>query len=145
MSVRGRITFWGGMCSAIVGFIFVSVANAQVHNCTIEEAEDFTSESEIELSWSNPHHRCVLISPGTEVTWNGDFGIHPLTGGVSPSVDFLSPISSAVAQGGAVVLNGEDDYPYFCEIHGATMTGVIYVRDPLSANEVKHEDGFETK
>ena len=138
MSVRGNITTGVVICSAIVGFTFVSLANAQVHNCTIEQAEDFTNEAEIELQWFNPHHRCVLISPGTEVTWSGNFSSHPLTGGVSPDTDFLSPISSAVDLGGSVVLNNEDDYPYFCEIHNNTMTGVIYVRDSVSAEFSKN-------
>jgi len=50
---------------------------------------------------------------------------------VSPVTDNSSPISSADNQGGSVVLNDVGDYPYFCEIHTSTMTGVIYVRATL--------------
>jgi len=130
---RGRITFTGLIWLAIAGFTFVPLANAQVHGCTIEQAQDRTNENVVVLSWSNPHHQCVLISPGTTVTWSGNFNFHPLGGGVSPITDPSSPISSADDQGGSVVLNDVGDYPYFCEIHTSTMTGVIYVRASLPA------------
>lgn len=129
------------LCLAIQGLLFAPLvhanaetpAGASVHDCTIEEAEDRTNEAEVVLEWSNPHHRCVLINPGTTVTWSGSFNSHPLGGGVSPITDDSSPISSADDQGGSIVLNDEGDYPYFCEIHINTMTGVIYVRSPPPA------------
>jgi len=134
ISTRENITFTGLICLAIMGLTFVTLANAQyviVNDCTIETAVDRSNEAEVVLQWSNPHHQCVIISPGTTVTWNGNFNFHPLGGGVSPVTDNTSPISSADDQGGSVVLNEVGDYPYFCEVHTSTMTGVIYVRASL--------------
>jgi plastocyanin len=136
-----NIAVTGLICLAILAFAYAPLASAQletpagisVHDCTIEEAVDRTNEAEVVLQWSNPHHQCVLVSPGTTITWNGNFAFHPLAGGVTPDTDNSSPISSADDQGGSVVLNNEGDYPYFCEVHINTMTGVIYVRAPLPA------------
>jgi len=134
ISTRDSITFTGLICLAIMGLTFVTSANAQVHDCTIETAVDRSNEAEVVLQWSFNHHQCVIISPGTTVTWNGNFNTHPLGGGVSPVTDNTSPISSADDQGGSVVLNEVGDYPYFCEVHTSTMTGVIYVRASLPAD-----------
>jgi len=146
-SIRRNFAFTGLICLAILAFTFAPLATAQVegplgasvHDCTIEGAEDLTNEAEVILDWTNPHHQCVLVSQGTTITWNGNFAFHPLAGGVTPVTDNSSPISSADDQGGSVVLNNEGDYPYFCEVHINTMTGVIYVRAPLPAEFGKSE------
>jgi plastocyanin len=82
--------------------------------------------------WMVPHNACIGVSPGTQVTWQGDFGTHPLVGGVSPTTDSASPITQADARGTDDVTITFDAtaitvYPYFCEVHTTTMGGVIAV------------------
>ena len=82
--------------------------------------------------WEDPHNKCIGVSPGTEVTWQGDFDTHPLVGGVSPTTDSASPITQADASGTDDVTITFDAtaitvYPYFCEVHTTTMGGVIAV------------------
>jgi len=138
---QARALSTGGTTEANSGSWWSLRTEVQIHDCSIDQAEDFTNEAEVELEWSQPHHRCVLISPGTKVTWIGNLVTHPLKGGVSPIIDVLSPINSEVDQNGSVVLNDEGDYPYFCEIH-LNDAGVIYILG--SPNERIFEDGFET-
>lgn len=106
-----------------------------IHGCTLSTSTDLTAESAVtitELSqWIVPHQACVRISAGTEVTWEGNFSVHPLVGGVSPMIDEASPITEEGADSGtgsaAITLESEGTYPYFCDVHEATMQGVIYV------------------
>jgi plastocyanin len=82
--------------------------------------------------WTDPHNKCIGVSPGTEVIWQGNFDTHPLVGGVSPTTDSGSPITQANASGSAdvaVTFNATaiTVYPYFCTQHPATMGGVIAV------------------
>ncbi len=119
---------------AILTMALLPAAHAQVHGCTPEAAEDFTDETEVVLQWSLPHDRCILISPGTTVTWNGNFNSHPLAGGISDNKDESSPISSPGDNIGSVTFNDIGDFPYFCRIHIGNMTGVIYVRASAPGN-----------
>jgi plastocyanin len=128
ISARRKGLFTGMICLAIASFAFVTPSYAQVHNCTLESAEDRTGEAAVVLNWFSPHSRCVIVSPGTTVTWNGNFGTHPLAGGVSPTKDTASPISSSNDNIGSVKFNLEGTYPYFCRVHRTSMRGVIYVR-----------------
>ena len=82
--------------------------------------------------WVVPHNACIGVSPGTTVTWQGDFDTHPLVGGVSPTTDSGSPITQEMASGTddvSITFNATaiTVYPYFCEVHTANMGGVIAV------------------
>ena len=72
----------------------------------------------------------ILVASGTQVHWNGNFSTHPLAGGVVPTKDPSSPISLASAVGGqvSVTFSNAGEYPYFCQVHFASMDGVIYVQ-----------------
>lgn len=119
-----------GIICLVTAMLLSPSALAQVHGCTLEGAEDLTGESQVSFQWSLPHNRCILIKPGTTVTWSGNFNSHPLAGGVSDTKDESSPISSPGDDIGSVTFNNEGDFPYFCRIHIGSMTGVIYVRAP---------------
>ena len=82
--------------------------------------------------WEDPHKKCIGVSPGTEVIWQGNFDTHPLVGGVSPTTDTRSPITQANASGTddvAITFTATEIsvYPYFCDVHKTTMGGVIAV------------------
>jgi plastocyanin len=83
-------------------------------------------------AWVDPHNACIGVSPGTAVTWQGNFDTHPLVGGVSPQTDSASPITQANASGTddvTITFNATaiTVYPYFCDVHKTTMGGVIAV------------------
>lgn len=106
-----------------------------VNGCTEAEAVDMTGMASVTVTdiaaWVVVHSACVRVSANTEVTWQGDFTIHPLAGGATPNRDDASPISMLNANSGtadaSVTLDTPGAYPYFCEIHLTTMQGVIYV------------------
>ena len=86
--------------------------------------------------WVDPHNKCIGVSPGTEVIWEGNFDTHPLVGGVSPTTDTRSPITQEDASGTGdmatttVTFEATDKIEvegYFCDVHKATMGGVIAV------------------
>jgi hypothetical protein len=99
-----------------------------VNGCTIDTAENHLGEMQVFLTWSNPFQRCIRIGSGSLVTWSGSFANHPLAGGVAPTVDAGSPITQSDQSGmSASVSFMLGVYPFFCQIHTATMQGVIYV------------------
>jgi plastocyanin len=103
---------------------------ATVNGCERATATDRTADAIIDLTWSLPHHECLLVAAGTEVRWTGNFTAHPLAGGVVPVADDTSPITLATPSAGveSVTFSQAGDYPYFCEVHTTSMEGVIYVQ-----------------
>ena len=103
---------------------------ASVNGCTLADATDMTAHNVVDLTWSLPHHQCTLIAAGTTVTWTGNFAVHPLVGGITPTEDASSPITTTAPTGNqkSVVFSQGGDYPYFCAVHLASMQGVIYVQ-----------------
>ncbi len=109
---------------------------AGVHGCQAATAVDRTGQATVLINdidaWDFDHKVCVRVDGGTTVRWEGNFGLHPLDGGVSPTNDATSPISMGTVQNDgtdfiAVRLATEGDYPYFCGAHFASMSGVIFV------------------
>ena len=106
-----------------------------IHGCTQATAMDLTGMANVTVtnvsSWGVPHNACIRVSADTVVTWKGNFDFHPLAGGVSPTKNEASPISTLNATNGttatATTLATVGTYPYYCEIHTGTMQGVIYV------------------
>jgi len=84
-------------------------------------------------AWEDPHKACIGVSSGTTVTWKGNFDTHPLVGGVSPQTDSASPITQEMATGTddvSITFTATDQIEvegYFCDVHKATMGGVIAV------------------
>lgn len=126
----------GAVADAAVNDAGVSDASAAdaaslvpVNGCTRATATDMTGMATVGLAWSLPHAACTIVSAGTTVTWTGDFSLHPLTGGVTPTVDPSSAISMATPSGNelAVTFASAGTFPYFCTVHNAGMQGVIYV------------------
>jgi plastocyanin len=93
---------------------------------------DETGSTTLQITWSFNHSRCLLVDVGTKVVWDGNFDTHPLSGGVSPTEDTSSPIDMAGPGSGTgqveVTFDATGDYPYFCDTHFMSMTGVVYVQ-----------------
>ncbi len=107
-----------------------------VNGCTEQNAIDLTGQSSVTITdtsaWRVVHSACIIVSENTTVTWEGNFGSHPLSGGVTPTADTTSPITLAGPGTGStpidVIFSSTGDFPYFCTIHKTSMQGVIYVR-----------------
>jgi len=102
---------------------------ATINGCTLAAADDSTGMAAVSITWSSPHQACTRVDVGTAVTWNGDFGFHPLVGGEPPTTDATSPITGNTPAGNmtTVTFATAGTYPYFCDIHNGTLQGVIYV------------------
>jgi plastocyanin len=110
------------------------LGGGEVNGCMGDSAMDLRAETAVTITdidtWEVPHSACIIVSQGTVVTWQGNFDTHPLVGGVSPATAPGSPITQADASGTAdatVTFSAADRYPYFCDVHTATMLGVVYV------------------
>jgi len=105
---------------------------ALVNGCSIDTADDHGGQATVDLAWTLPTQECIIVDQGTVVTWTGDFGLHPLSGGETAATDPVSPISTSDQSGASasVTFDTLGDFPYFCEAHGASMQGVVYVVAP---------------
>ncbi len=78
--------------------------------------------------------RCITVAAGQAVTFRGDFAVHPLSPGTSPSARDAgvgaNPITRRDTGNEAqVTFASAGTYPYFCEYHYAGgMAGVVRVR-----------------
>jgi plastocyanin len=84
--------------------------------------------------WQVVHQRCIVVSAGSTVTWDGNFSAHPLAGGPTGFTDNASPITAAGAKvngmgagTASAKLDAAGSYGYWCIFHGASMQGVVYV------------------
>jgi len=120
-----------GACSSSGGSSGGGGAGAELTNgCDAATATDMTTQSTVSLSWTLPHHECILINKGSTVKWVGDLQVHPLGGGITPTRDPTSPISLAAPATGqvSVTFATAGEYPYFCSVHTTQMQGVVYVQ-----------------
>jgi plastocyanin len=76
---------------------------------------------------------CLRVGVGGAVTFRGDFSVHPISPGTSPTTTTAgtgnNPIAAtASGMSLAVTFSAAGTYPYFCEMHyAAGMAGVILV------------------
>jgi plastocyanin len=86
----------------------------------------------------------VTINPGDSVLWVWDYGLHTVTSGApgavdgrfcslppgsTPSPSACDTIDYAASTGAAYehTFLAVGTFPYFCEVHGAMMSGVVVV------------------
>ena len=116
-----------------------------INGCETKDYQDLRGETSVTITdisaWVNdpPHKACIGVRAGTTVTWEGNFGDHPLVGGETATPDDDSPITAANATSGtdpvSVTFSASDltdptrggAFPYFCTVHEAQMQGVIVV------------------
>ncbi len=106
-----------------------------INGCTKGAAVNLKVSSNVTITdtsaWSVSHSACITVSTATVVQWDGNFTVHPLAGGTTPTIDASSPISMAGPGSGTtpitVTFTAPGVYPYFCEVHNASMQGVVYV------------------
>ena len=116
-----------------------ALGGQEINGCAAEDFVDKRGQTSVTITaddpWVDPHNACIGVSTGTEVIWVGNFETHPLVGGVSPTTDSGSPITQADASGTGDMATTTVTFtatqitvePYFCDVHRATMGGVIAV------------------
>lgn len=83
---------------------------------------------------------CVLIEAGQTVTWDGNFGMHPLEGGLfkggPPQPGNPIPTVAAGTTPVEVTFPDAGAWGFFCTAHQPPMSGAVYV--------ALFADGFES-
>jgi plastocyanin len=121
--------------SASVSASSSATGGPEVNGCTAAMATDLTNKQTVDMDevskWTFGHAACIIVNGGTQVTFKGDFDLHPLVGGVVPTNDPKSPFATAAAGPGTLTVSVPTDqggeYPYFCSKHNS-MKGVIYTK-----------------
>jgi plastocyanin len=109
-----------------------------VNGCDITKAENHIGENKVSISFGggvgNTYQpACILVTPGTQVAFNGDFSMHPLQGGtVANGVGTPDPksIIQLVNSGFTklYVASLATNYGYYCTSHVASgMMGAMFV------------------
>lgn len=108
---------------------------AAINGCLLETAQDMTGQSAINISFSSFFYspKCIRVSTGTNVTFQGSFGTHPLlggyvSGGLNPasSGPFVPVTNSGTSK--TVAMSTAGTFPYYCTAHALSgMTGVVFV------------------
>jgi len=78
--------------------------------------------------------RCIHIPTGDQVTFTGDFAIHPLHASTRGTAGNPIPATSTSTSASVLVaFPSAGFYPYYCAVHGADngvgMAGVVWVED----------------
>ncbi len=126
----------GGMAgSGGMGGMGGGSSEAAINGCKQSSADDYTAMNMVTIQFAGLSYspKCIRIKSGTKVTFEGNFGSHPLEGGTVangiPTSDPTSPITKTIS-GMSVMftLNDPGVVPYFCTFHAAAnMTGAIFV------------------
>ncbi len=106
-----------------------------INGCTAGAAEDDTGKAAFTITFTDFKYTppCVKVSKGTNVTFSGDFGLHPLAGGevmgTMGTVDASSPIKeTTTGMMASFTLANAGTFPFYCEAHASLkMYGTIYV------------------
>lgn len=106
-----------------------------IHGCT-----DYVTTAERRVSFGTANDspalgyapKCLTISVGQSVTFVGNFNTHPLVPGAfnSDAGSSGNPIERRATGSDAFVVTFDAPglFPYFCDLHAPTMTGVVQVR-----------------
>lgn len=110
-----------------------------LNGCDPATATDMTGQSTVKINFGGAlglvyAPPCIKVSPGTSVSFSGDFSFHPLRGGtvvgfmVTP--DAGSPIQPTNAGVSAsFTLPNAGSFGYYCNFHATSgMAGAIFVQ-----------------
>ncbi len=111
----------------------------QVNDCDPTSSVDLTGQAEVAIAFggtdgNNYNPRCVRVSEGTVITFNGDFSLHPFVGGEvvngvkaqAASGPFVPATSSGMTKD--FTASAEGNYGFYCEIHAiGGMNGAVFV------------------
>ena len=122
-----------GMCSEATG-----ACEASINGCDIATATDLTGLASTDVTFPNGNFtfspKCIKVSVGTDVVFNGDFSGHPHQGGevvggveiATSSGPFAGTTSTGLTATFSMTTTGT--FPYYCIPHGSGgMNGVVFV------------------
>jgi len=110
-----------------------------VNACHADSATDLRGQMQVTVHFGGAlgftyDPACFMVSPGTQVTFSGEFDQHPLVGGdVSMGMkvpDPSSPIGGPTSSGTSktVMLQTAGTFPFYCDIHALVgMKGAAFV------------------
>ena len=105
-----------------------------VNGCDPATAMDLTAMAAVTMDFGGVlgtvySPSCLKVSTATMVTFNGDFSLHPLRGGIEPTVDGASPFTSTdTGLSATFALPTVGTYGFFCAVHGGSgMKGAVVV------------------
>jgi plastocyanin len=110
-----------------------------VNACHPDSATDMRGQMQVTVRFGGAlgfsyDPACFMVSPGTQVTFSGEFDQHPLVGGEvsggmkvpDPSSPFGGPTSSGTSK--TVMLQAAGTFPFYCNIHALIgMKGAAFV------------------
>lgn len=111
---------------------------SQLNGCDLSTATDLTGGAGTTVTFANGNFtyapKCIKVTTGTVVTFNGNFAGHPLTGGAvvagakvpAATGPFVPATSTGTTKNFAMSSAGT--FPYYCDPHAlGGMTGVVFV------------------
>jgi plastocyanin len=110
------------------------------NGCDPATATDMTGQANVTINFGGTLGlvfvpACLKVTAGTMVTFEGDFTMHVLTGGVVANgvatPDPNSPIKQPATSAGSAefTLSTPGSYPFYCAVHYSLgMYGAVYVR-----------------
>jgi plastocyanin len=118
---------------------YLDACVASLNGCSPATATDRTGEAAVTITFPNGNStyspRCIIVDAGTDITFDGSFGNHPLVGGIivggaeqpQGAGPFFPTTSSGTSKTFMDLALGS--YPYFCDVHGSGgMNGAVFVR-----------------
>jgi plastocyanin len=129
---NGQACTVDGDCTS--GACVQSVCGA-INGCELGTATDFTAQSAVNVTFGGTAYtpKCIRVSQGTQVTFSGTFGSHPLMGGyvqggVNPAASGpFVPVTNTGSMK-TVTMTQTGTFPYYCTVHAlAGMTGAVFV------------------
>jgi plastocyanin len=110
---------------------------ATINGCGTADAEDDTGKAEVTVgvaaSGVEYTPKCFKVTAGTKVTFNMDFAVHPLVGGLieagSKKPSALSPITkTTTGTTASFTLTNPGPVGFYCDVHGTIgMNGAVFV------------------
>jgi plastocyanin len=104
---------------------------SEICGCTEATADDLTAQTTVTVNFggtlgSSYAPKCILVAPGTSVSFEGEFSTHPLSATVGSGNPITHTTSGTTA---AFTFTQAGAYGYECDVHAASgMCGAVYVQ-----------------
>jgi len=136
------LTCNGGTCTnnneCKSGMCYEGACVASVNGCDINTAQDFTVVAPPPITFANGNFtyapKCIKVTAGTTLTFNGNFGGHPHQGGIVSGGALvptaIGPFATLTNSGTTknFTMNAAGTFPYYCVPHAlGGMTGAVFV------------------
>lgn len=111
----------------------------QINGCDPTSSMDLTAENAVTITFGGAagnaySPRCIRVASGTQLTFEGDFALHPLVGGEvinnqkmqSASGPFVPITNTGMSK--TVTMSNGGNFGFYCDFHAiGGMTGYVFV------------------